>query len=94
MSRRQRSSKNLQSAINQLGGYTGEHVPRGFQRIADIRVEGAKTPLRFASREQILAELRGKLRNLEYLTPSDSNAGLVRLTNAISTFLFTTEELH
>ena len=67
---------------------------RGFQRIADIRIEGAKTPLRFASRAQILAELLGKLRNLDCLTPSDASPGFVRITNAISTFLFTPEELH
>lgn len=67
--------ENLQSAINQLGGIKGEHPPQGFQRIADIRIEGAKTPLRFASRAQILAALRGKLSNLDYLTPTDATPG-------------------
>jgi hypothetical protein len=85
--------RNLQSAIEQLGGDKGEHPPQGFQRIADIRIEGAKNPLRFASRAQILAALRGNLNNLGKLTPTDATPGLVRITNAISTFLFTPAEL-
>jgi hypothetical protein len=86
-------TRNLQSAIDQLGGDKGEHPPDGFQRIADIRIDGATNPLRFASRAQILAALRGNLHNLEKLTPADATPGLVRITNAISTFLFTPDEL-
>jgi len=85
--------RNLQSAIEQLGGDKGEHPPHGFQRIADIRIVGAKNPLRFASRAQILAALRGDLSNLDMLLPDDTSPGLVRITNAVSTFLFTPDEL-
>ncbi|TMQ09632.1 MAG: hypothetical protein E6J90_37545 [Deltaproteobacteria bacterium] len=86
--------ENVQAAIDQLGGGRGEPPPQGFQRIADIRLEGANTPLRYASRAQVLAALRGKLNHLGNLAPADATPGLVRVTNAISTFLFTPEELH
>jgi hypothetical protein len=66
---------NLGAAITQLGGYTGEHPPRGFQRIADIRIAGGKNPLRSASRPQLLAALRGNLSNLDDLLPPDSTPG-------------------
>jgi hypothetical protein len=85
--------QNLELALEQLGGVKGEHSPQGFQRIADIRIEGANNPLRFASRAQVLDALRGKLRDLDHLTHADAPPGLVRITNAISTFLFTPGEL-
>jgi len=84
---------NLQKAINQLSGVKGEHPPSGFQRIADIRIDNAANPLRFASREQLLSALRGKLLDLDELTPASATPGLVRITNAISTFLFAPAEL-
>lgn len=85
--------ENLQSAIDQLGGETGELPPRGFQRIADVRIEGARNPLRVASRAQLLVELRGALSGLDNLIPDDAAPGIVRITNAISTFLFSADEL-
>jgi hypothetical protein len=85
--------ENLQAAIEQLAGETGEHPPQGFQRIADVRIEGPKNPLRVASRAQILDALRGELDGLEHLSPPDASPGLIRTTNAIATFLFTPDEL-
>ena len=85
--------ENLQSAIKQLGGAGGETPPLGFQRIADVRIEGPKNPLWTASRTQLLAELRGNLHDLGNLTPPDATPGLVRITNAIATYLFTSDEL-
>jgi hypothetical protein len=39
-------TRNLQSAIDQLGGDKGEHPPDGFQRIADILADpGHRGPL-------------------------------------------------
>ena len=85
--------ENLETALEQLGGKKGEHPPKGFQRVADIRIEGPKNPLRIASREQLLVALRGQLYNLDHLTTTDAVPGAVRITNAISTFLFAADEL-
>lgn len=82
-----------QKAIDQLAGVTGEQPPRGFQRVADIRVENARNPLRFAARDQILAALRGELHDLDMLMPADAAPGIIRITNAISTFEHARSEL-
>lgn len=83
---------NLQKAIKQLSGETGEAPPTGYQRVADIRIEG-KNPMRNASRAQVIESLRSTLHQLENLEPADAAPGIVRITNAIATFIITASEL-
>lgn len=84
---------NLQSAIDQVAGRTGETPPAGFQRIADIRLDEGMNPLRFMSREQLVAALRGQLDRLETLSPPGAAPGLIRITNAIGRFIINPAEL-
>jgi hypothetical protein len=84
---------NLQKAVDQLNGEHGELPPDGYQRIADIIIENPKNELFQASRDQIAAALKGKVHGLEKLAPKDTTPGLVRVKNAISTFLFQVSEL-
>ncbi|HET7501973.1 MAG TPA: DUF4157 domain-containing protein [Kofleriaceae bacterium] len=85
--------ENLQKAVDQLNGEHGELPPDGYQRIADIIIENPKNELFQASREQIAAALKGKVHGLEKLSPKDTTPGVVRVKNAISTFLFQPSEL-
>jgi hypothetical protein len=85
--------ENLQKAVDQLNGEHGELPPDGYQRIADIIIENPKNELFQASREQIAAALKGKVHGLENLSPKDTTPGVVRVKNAISTFLFQPSEL-
>jgi hypothetical protein len=85
--------ENLQKAVDQLNGEHGELPPESYQRIADIIIENPKNELFQASREQISAALKGKVHGLDKLSPKDTTPGVVRVKNAISTFLFQLSEL-
>ena len=84
---------NLQKAVDQLNGEHGELPPEGYQRIADIIIEGPKNELFQASRDQIAAALKGKIHGLDKLSPKGATPGVVRVKNAISTFIFQVSEL-
>lgn len=84
---------NLQKAVDQLNGERGEPPPDGYQRIADIIIESPKNELFQASRDQIAAALKGKIHGLDELSPKCTTPGVVRVKNAISTFLFQVSEL-
>jgi hypothetical protein len=84
--------ENLQKSVNQLGGTNGEEPPTGYQRVADVRLEPTSTLFQH-DRQALLESLRGKVMNLDNLSPKDTKPGLVLLTNQHGTHIFSPDEL-
>ncbi|MBS1789199.1 MAG: hypothetical protein JST85_15850 [Acidobacteria bacterium] len=85
--------RNLQSAVDQLGGAGGENPPAGYQRVVLVKTLVGDNPLSRASRPELLNAIRGQINHLENLTPPDAPPGEVRITNNRGTFTFSAGEL-
>lgn len=85
--------EHTQKAVDQLGGSGGEVPPEGFQRIAEIRIQGTDNPMARADRDGVLDGLKGEIDRLENLEPPGAEPGFVRVINTRGTFEFFASEL-
>lgn len=86
--------EHTQMAVAQIGGIRGEYPPINHKRIVDIRfIPESPHPLNTATREQLLNELRGEIKNLKYLYSEDGSPGMVRITNKQGVHEFNPGEL-
>ncbi|NEQ54044.1 MAG: hypothetical protein F6K11_28585, partial [Leptolyngbya sp. SIO3F4] len=86
-------TRNVQSAIDQLGGAGGEIPPSGYRLIAWVRILVKDNPFSRMTRAEILDNLQGQLDNLNTLSPPDTPVGEVRVTNNRGTFSYSPVEL-
>jgi len=84
---------NINSAVKQLGGGGGEVPPKGYKRIADVRLTTPGNPLSKATRKQLLEALKGKIDNIKNIDGDGAAPGEIRVTNSVGTFTFGAGEL-
>ena len=77
----------------QLSGNTGEHPPRGFRRIAEVRIENPLNPLHGASHDAVLAALKGQLGDIGALDIPGQPGELLIYNGSAEPLRLTTQDL-